>query len=139
MRAVVDTGVLVSGLIRPQGTIGEVLRALRDGRFVIIYTTPTVVEIIDVLGRPSFRAKYHIQPDDVTALVNLIRLRGELVLPQITVTDCRDPKDNKFLEAAVASNADAIVTGDSDLLELHPFQGIPILRPAEFIHNVLQV
>lgn len=139
MRVVVDTGVLVSGLIRPQGTIGEVLRALRDGRFVIIYTTPTVVEIIDVLGRPSFRAKYHIQPDDVTALVNLIRLRGELVLPQITITDCRDPKDNKFLEAAVESNADAIVTGDFDLLELHPFQGIPILQPAEFIHNVLQV
>ncbi len=133
MRAVVDTGVLVSGLIRPQGTIGEVLRALHDGRFVIVYSTPIVVEIIDVLGRPPFRAKYQIQPDDVTTLVNLIRLRGELVLPQITITACRDPKDNKFLEAAVESNADAIVTGDSDLLVLHPFQRIPILRPAEFL------
>ena len=88
MRAVVDTGVLVSGLIRPEGTIGEVLRALRDGRFVIVYSTPIVVEIIDVLGRPPFRAKYQIQPDDVTTLINLIRLRGELVLPQITVADC---------------------------------------------------
>ncbi len=133
MRAVVDTGVLVSGLIRPQGTIGEVLRALHDGRFVIVYSTPIVVEIIDVLGRPPFRAKYQIQPDDVTTLVNLIRLRGELVLPQITITACRDPKDNKFLEAAVESNADAVVTGDSDLLVLHPFQRIPILRPAEFL------
>lgn len=133
MRAVVDTGVLVSGLIRPQGTIGEVLRALRDGRFGIIYSTPIVVEIIDVLGRPPFRAKYQIQPDDVTTLVNLIRLRGELVLPQKTITTCRDPKDNKFLEAAVESNADAIVSGDSDLLVLHPFQGLPILRPADFL------
>ena len=133
MRAVIDTGVLVSGLIRPQGMIGEVLRSLRDGHFVIIYTTPIVVEVIDVLGRPSFRAKYQIQPDDVTTLVNLIRLRGELVVPQITITDCRDPKDNKFLETAIESNADALVTGDSDLLVLHPFQGIPILRPAEFL------
>ena len=133
MRAVVDTGVLVSGLIRPQGTIGEVLRALHDGRFVIVYSTPIVVEIIDVLGRPPFRAKYQIQPDDITTLVNLIRLRGELVLPQITITACRDPKDNKFLEAAVESNADAVVTGDSDLLVLHPFQRIPILRPVEFL------
>lgn len=133
MRAVVGTGVLVSGLIRPQGTIGEIIRALRDGRFVIIYTTPIVVEIIDVLGRPTFWAKYKIQPDDAIALVNLVRLRGELVLPQITVTACRDPKDNKFLEAAAEGNADAIITGDSDLLVLHPFEGIPILRPAEFL------
>lgn len=138
MRAVIDTGVLVSGLIRPQGTTGEVLRALRDGRFVIIYSTPIVLEIIDVLGRQPFRVKYQIQPDDITVLVNLIRLRGELVLPQITITECRDPKDNKFLETALASKVDAIVTGDSDLLELHPFQGIPILRPAEFVQNVLQ-
>jgi len=133
MRAVVDTGVLVSGLICPQGTTGDVLRALRDRRFVIIYTTPIVVEIVDVLGRSPFRAKYQIQSDDVTALVNLIRLRGELVLPQITATACRDPKDNKFLEAAAEGNADAVITGDSDLLVLHSFQGIPILRPAEFL------
>ena len=133
MRVVVDTGVLVSGLIRPQGTTGDVLRALRDGHFVIIYTTPTIIEIIEVLERQPFRVKYQIQPDDITVLVNLIRLRGELVLPQITVTECRDPKDNKFLEAALTSKADAIVSGDSDLLELNPFQGIPILRPAEFL------
>jgi uncharacterized protein len=133
MRAVIDTGVLVSGLISLQGTIGEVLRSLRDGRFVVIYTTPVVVEIIDVLGRPPFRAKYQIQPDDVTTLVNLVRLRGELVLPQITITACRDSKDNKFLEAAIEGNADALVTSDSDLLVLHPFQGIPVLRPAEFL------
>ena len=133
MRVVVDTGVLVSGLIRPQGTTGDVLRALRDGHFVIIYTTPTIIEIIEVLERQPFRVKYQIQPDDITVLVNLIRLRGELVLPQITVTECRDPKDNKFLEAALTSEADAIVSGDSDLLELNPFQGIPILRPAEFL------
>ena len=133
MQVVVDTGVLVSGLIRSQGTTGEVLRALRDRRFVIIYSTSIIVEIVDVLGRPPFRVKYQIQPDDVTVLVNLIRLRGELVLPQITITECRDPKDDKFLEAALAGKADAIVTGDSDLLELHPFQGIPILRPAEFL------
>ena len=133
MRAVVDTGVLVSALIRPQGMIGDVLRALRDGRFIPIYSTPMVVEIIDVLSRPKFRAKYHMQPDDMIALVNLLRLRGELVIPEQEITACRDPKDNKFLEAALAGNADVIVTGDDDLLVLHPFEGIDILRPAEFL------
>ena len=133
MRAVIDTGVFVSALIRKQGTTGDVLRALRDGRFTVIYTTDTVVEIIDVLGRADFRTKYHIEPDDITALVNLIRLRGELVTPNRKVTACRDPKDDKFLEAALATQTDCIISGDADLLDLKPFEEIPILRPAEFL------
>lgn len=133
MRAVIDTGIFVSALIRKQGTTGDVLRALRDGRFTVIYTTDIVVEIIDVLGRANFRTKYHIEPDDMTALVNLIRLRGELVAPTQKITACRDPKDDKFLEAALIAQADCIVSGDADLLVLNPFEDIPILRPAEFL------
>lgn len=133
MRGVIDTGVLVSALIRPQGTIGDVLLALRAGRFTPIYSTSMVVEIVDVLGRPKFQVKYHVQRDDVTALVNLLRLRGELVIPKQEITACRDPKDNKFFETALAGEADAIVTGDDDLLVLHPFEGVDILRPAEFL------
>jgi len=133
MRAVIDTGVFVSVLIRKQGTTGDVLRALRDGRFTVIYTTDIVVEIIDVLGRAQFRNKYHIEPDDIAALVNLIRLRGELVTPQRKITACRDPKDDKFLEAALATQTDYIVSGDADLLDVTLFEEIPILRPAEFL------
>ena len=133
MRAVVDTGVLVSALIRPRGAIGDVLRALRDGRFIPIYSTAMVVEIVDVLGRPKFQVKYHIQPDDITVLINLLRLRGDLVVPEREITACRDPKDNKFLETALAGAADTIVTGDDDLLVLDPFEEIDILRPTEFL------
>jgi putative PIN family toxin of toxin-antitoxin system len=133
MRAVIDTGVFISALIRKHGTTGDILRALRDGRFTVIYTTDTVVEIIDVLGRPEFRSKYHIEPDDITALVNLIRLRGELVSPPRKITACRDPKDDKFLEAALATQTDCIVSGDTDLLDLDAFEEIPVLRPAEFL------
>jgi putative PIN family toxin of toxin-antitoxin system len=133
MRAVIDTGVLVSALIRRQGTTGEVLRALRDGRFTAVYSTDLLVEIIDVLGRPALRAKYHIEPDDISVVINLIRLRGDLVMPARKVTACRDPKDDKFLEAALAGSADCVVSGDADLLVLTPFEGIPILRPAEFL------
>jgi len=141
VRAVLDTGVLVSALIRRQGTTGDVLRALRDGRFIAVYSTDILVEIIDVLGRPALRAKYHIEPDDISVVINLIRLRGDLVVPTRKVAACRDPKDDKFLEAAlpeghrdgVAGGADCIVSGDADLLDLAPFEDIPILRPAEFL------
>ncbi len=133
MRAVIDTGVLVSALIRRQGTIGEVLRALRVGRFGAIYTSEILIELIDVLDRPIFRTKYAIEVDDILATVNLIRLRGELVTPQRKIKACRDPKDDKFLEAAIAGGADCIISGDADLLNLSPFENIFILSPAEFL------
>jgi uncharacterized protein len=133
MRAVIDTGIFVSALMRRRGTIGSVLRALREGRFTAIYTTELLVEIIDVLGRDRMRVKYQLQPEDVSALIHLIRLRGELVIPNQKVSACRDPKDDKFLEAALVGDADCIVSGDADLLDMGSFEGIPILRPAEFL------
>ena len=133
MRAIIASGVFVSAPIRQSGTTGDVLRAARDGRFQLVYSTELVVELIDVLGRTTFHEKYHIQADDISVLVNLIRLRGEVVTPSRRVTDCRDPKDDKFLEAALAGSADCVVSGDADLLVLTPFEHIPILRPAEFL------
>ena len=133
MRVVIDTGVLVSGLIRPRGTTGEVLLALRDGKFTVLYSNETLMEIIDVLGRDKFRLKYHILTDDISALINLIRLRGEVVIPKQRVADCRDPKDDKFLDVALSGDADCIVSGDLDLTSMNPYRSIPIITPAEFL------
>jgi len=81
MRAVIDTSVLVSGLIRPQGPPGAVMRALRDGKFTAIYSHETLIEFVEVLGRDFIRSKYQVQAEDISALVSLIRLRGEAVAP----------------------------------------------------------
>ena len=136
MRAVIDTGVFVSALIRPQGRTGAVLQALKDKRFTLIYSTDILVEIIDVLGRDKFRSKYHISPDGIAALIDLIRLRGELVIPSQKVTVCRDPKDDIFLEAALEGEAEYIVSGDFDLLDMKSFENTPILRVAEFLARI---
>jgi uncharacterized protein len=137
VRAVIDTGVLVSALIRPQGTTGTVLLSLRDGRFDIVYSAEILVELIDVMARPFFRTKYHIESDHITALIYLIRLRGELVIPRSSLHVCRDPKDDKFLEAAVEGRVDYLVSGDADLLVLSPCNGIPIVTPTEFLANFI--
>ena len=55
--------------------------------------------------------------------------------PDESITACRDSKDNKFLELAVAANASCIITGDKDLLVLHPFKNIPILSSSEFLNR----
>ena len=59
--------------------------------------------------------------------------RFETVRVSEIVTDCRDPKDNKFLELALSGKADFIITGDDDLLNLHPWRGIAILSPADYL------
>jgi putative PIN family toxin of toxin-antitoxin system len=67
---------------------------------------------VDVLSQPKIQQKYQIQSEDITALINLIRLRGVLVSPKRTINACRDPNDNFVLEAAIEGEADAIVSGE---------------------------
>lgn len=133
MRAVIDTNILVRALIMPHGSVGPVLQRLRQGDYTILYAPPLLAELVDVLNRPRIRTKYDLSDEDIKTVLSLILLRGETITPTRTITACRDPKDNKFLEVAVAGQADAIVSGDEDLLVLDPFEGIPIISPAEFL------
>jgi predicted nucleic acid-binding protein len=64
-----------------------------------------------------------------------VKKNAMLFSPVEIVTDCRDSKDNKFLELALASQAVCIISGDSDLLMLHPFRNIPVMDPAGFLQN----
>ncbi|HRQ40866.1 MAG TPA: putative toxin-antitoxin system toxin component, PIN family [Chloroflexota bacterium] len=133
MRAVVDTNVIVRALIMPQGTVGPVLLRLRQGDYTLLYSDSLLEELADVLNRPRIRDKYRLTNNDIQTVLSLILLRGQAVTPDQTITICRDPKDNKFLEVAVAGRADVIVTGDDDLLVLHLFAGIPIVSPSTFL------
>jgi predicted nucleic acid-binding protein len=69
----------------------------------------------------------------VTPSLSLLLRDVQLVNVTETIDACRDPKDNRILELAVSGAAVMIVTGDRDLLGLHPFRGIPIVTPAEFV------
>ncbi len=133
MRAVVDTNILVRALLKPHGSVGPLLDFLRDGRFVFLYSDATLDELIDVLGRSRMVLRYGITAEETEAVCALVILRGERVQPNRTITACRDPKDDKFLDLAVAGRAEVIVTGDDDLRVLDPFEGIPMLQPSEFL------
>lgn len=136
MRAVIDTNVLVSGLIRPRGAPGAVLRALRDRRFVAVVSPAILEEIIDVLSRPWLRDKYAIDDQGVEALLRLLVLRAELVEPHSEIRRCRDADDDKFLETAVDGRADRLVSGDADLLALGSIEGVAIVDPAGFLDEL---
>jgi putative PIN family toxin of toxin-antitoxin system len=87
--------------------------------------------LFDVLGRSTFD-RYIDEEDRIQFLTLLVR---EAILVEITkhVTECRDPKDDKFLELAINGKADIVITGDSDLQIHNPFRGIQILAPRQFL------
>lgn len=97
----------------------------------MLVSEQTLVELNEVLRRPKFD-KYVSESQRLEFLAALLR-EAEVIEVRDVVTECRDPKDNKFLELALSGNGSHIVTGDSDLLALDPFRGIAIVNPQSFL------
>jgi putative PIN family toxin of toxin-antitoxin system len=130
MRVVFDTNVVVSAMLLPLSIPRQTLaRALREGRLLI--SAATITELDAVIHLPKFD-KYLSEEERIEFLTTLVH-EAELVNVVERVADCRDPRDNKFLELAVSGRATHVVTGDSDLLVLHPFRGITVVSPSEFL------
>ncbi len=116
-RVVLDTNLLVSGLIMPHGLPHRLLAEWRQSGFRLLITDDILAEYATVLARPQFAAKYGLTATVVAALLRRMRVQGERVPPQGTVpVAVRDAKDIHLLAAALGGNADYLVTGDADLL-----------------------
>ncbi len=128
MRVVIDTNVLVSSLI------GKLLAGLKDyildGLIEVVTTDEQIEEIVTVLRRPKF-SKY-FSDEDIEELLYLIQKTSKFVEIECKIEDCRDKKDNFILEIAVSGNADFIVTGDKDLIDLTPYKKTQIISYKEF-------
>ena len=128
-RFVFDTNAIVSAVLLKQSVARQAFdKALAKGRLLI--SLATVDELNEVLRRDKFN-KYIREEERLEFLAALIR-EAILIEITVTITDCRDPKDNKFLELAVSGDAECIISGDNHLLSLQPFRGITILSPGDF-------
>jgi putative PIN family toxin of toxin-antitoxin system len=135
MRAVVDTNILIRSLIKPNGTVGPIILRLRDEDYILVYSAPLVDELVAKLSLPRIRVKYHVGVEQIEALVAMIVLRGERVTPTRNVKLCRDPRDDMFIEAALAGEAQYVVTGDDDLPALKKFETVRFVTPRAFLAN----
>jgi uncharacterized protein len=133
LRAVVDTNILIRALIKPRGTVGPMLVHLAAGSYVILYSEPLLDELLAKLALPRIRVKYSLDEEVIKGTLALLALRGELVNPTRRVKVCRDPRDDMFIETAVAGNAEYLVTGDDDLLVLKQFETVRIVSPRTFL------
>lgn len=133
MNVVVDTNVLVSAALFRRSVPGRAVElVIRYGRLLV--SDETLAELDDVIRRPRL--------DRTTPLERRLEMLADCILlgHEVEIVErvqvCRDPLDDKFLEVAVNGSADYLMSGDQDLLALHPFRGIPILSPADFLTAV---
>lgn len=130
-RVVVDTNVLISALLAPVGKPAEVMRQLAASEATLLLSRVTFLELACRLARPKFD-RYRT-PEQMDRYLEWLTELAEWVKPSIRISDCRDPDDNRFLEVLVAGEGDVLITGDSDLLALDPYEGKTILAPAGFL------
>lgn len=129
-RLVLDTGVLVSALLLHHGPLVWLHHAWRSKTLRPLASRETVEELIRVLVYPRFKLADADQKDlldDYLPWCETVNVPGKTKVP-----DCRDPLDRPFLELAATAEADALITGDRDLLALSDAFTIPILTPAAF-------
>lgn len=134
-RFVFDTGVLISAALMPQSLPRKALdAALVAG--VLVMSDATLAELAEVVGREKFER--YVSLALRRTFVDELASTAQWVEIATPVVACRDPKDDAFLSLALSAAADCIVTGDEDLLVLHPFRGVPILTPTQFLELLVQ-
>jgi len=129
MRCVIDTNVFVSAAVfSPSVPRQAVSKALRVG--LLLFSEYTMHELKEVLFRSKFD-RYVSRKERTLFLAQLGSVAEFVPIIQL-VRECRDSKDDKFLEVALNGRADVIITGDADLLGMHPWRKINVMSPKDY-------
>ncbi|HLF77845.1 MAG TPA: putative toxin-antitoxin system toxin component, PIN family [Dehalococcoidia bacterium] len=132
MRAVFDTNVLVSAILSDVAPPAQIVAGWEAGKFQLVTSDDLFEELRGVLSRPRLLRRIHDDSTYLSVLLARLRRYAIFVLPRERLEVVRDEADKRVLEAAVAGEADYIVTGDKDLLDLGSYQSIEIVTPARF-------
>ncbi len=130
-KVVLDTNVYISAF-GWGGKPDECFQLVLDGE-IQNYVSPKLLdEVSDVLEYP----KFEFSDDQKARTVRIIVLESKVVQPNESVDRLDDEFDNAVLECALAADADYVITGDSDILELGGFRGVETVTPAEFVEYI---
>jgi putative PIN family toxin of toxin-antitoxin system len=129
MMIVLDTNVIVSGILRPFSKAALILTLVADGSVRVAYDLRLLSEYRDVLNRP----KFNLAKENVDAFLTQVEQEGLLVSVKPLGVHLPDPDDEPFLEVAIAGKVEAIVTGNKRHFPRKEYKGVRILSPAEFL------
>jgi len=134
IKAVIDTNILISGIISPNGAPRKIIEAAHKLTFTLVTSHDINAEVLSVLHRPKIYNKYHLSEKIVDNISALLFEGSELVEGSLkTKPISADPDDDKFLHAAMESNSHYIVSGDKHLLVLKSYHGIEIVTANDFL------
>ena len=129
-RIIIDTNVFIGAIILPLSVPRQVVdKALDHG--VLLISEATTNELTEAIFRPKLDR--YVSREKRTRFLGQIASTAEIVPIIQLVRECRDPKDDKFLEVALNGRADVIITGDADLLGMGPWREIEILSPSDYL------
>lgn len=129
MKVVVDTNVLIAGLLSPFGPPGEILRMVASGTLRLCFDARILTEYEEVLARPKFR----FNAEQTQALMEHIQAEGFSVAGNLLAFRLSDPSDEPFLESAVTGKAGCLITGNTRHFPPARRQGMTVLSPREFL------
>ena len=129
MKIVLDTNVLVSGLLTPFGSSGEIVRLVFSGELLLCIDARILSEYQDVLHRP----KFNFNKDHIGILIEFIKQFGLFISSSPLKKRLPDPNDEPFLEVAIAGRVRSIVTGNTAHYPPPLREGMAIFSPSEFI------
>ncbi|MFI4941469.1 MAG: putative toxin-antitoxin system toxin component, PIN family [Burkholderiales bacterium] len=136
MRIVIDTNVLLSGLLW-HGAPHTLLNQVRTGTIELMMSRTLFDEFAEVIARRKFAAILQRTTRTPERLLSELHALAEMVAaPPLPLPVCRDPDDDAVLACALAAHADLIVSGDDDLLTLKEFQHIPIVTAAQAMQRI---
>jgi len=131
MIIVLDTNVIVSGILRPYSKAANILHLVAEGTIKLAYDVRLISEYRGVLSRPQLK----LSTEDVDAFLNQIEPEGVLVSATPLKFRLPDPDDEPFLEVALAAKAVALVTGNKRHFPKNEYEGVKIIPPAEFLEE----
>ena len=134
MKIVLDTNVLVSGILSPNGPPAAVLRALLTERVTLCFDERIVSEYRDVLTR----TKFSFDRDLVEELIGFLESAGSPTLAAPLAVTLPDPWDQMFIEVAIASQADYLVTGNLKHFPETARAGVSVVSPRAFLDLLLE-
>lgn len=136
MRIVADTNTAVSGLLW-QGPPRRLLAAARSRQIRLVTSQALLAELAEVLARQKFAARIRQADVSASALVKDFATIAHVVVPaRMDQAVTRDPDDDEVIACALAAEANAIVSGDGDLLALGEHRGIPILNAVQALTKI---
>ena len=131
LRVVLDSNVILSGLMSPKGTTGKIIQAWKDNRFTLLICEAQLEEIKRVLAYPKIQKRLDWSAEKINLYIKLLAYRSEyLDISGIEARVPLDADDEMLLATLIAGKADYLVTGDSDLLVLR--ENYAIITPAQF-------